>query len=61
MAAKKENTEGKVKFAVGDRVKINLHTVRAIIDHTDGQKLQVDFGKDETVLIDPWRVVKKIG
>ena len=38
------------RYAVGDRVKINLHTgrivdatVKAIIEHTDGKRLQVDF------------------
>jgi hypothetical protein len=45
-------------FAVGDRIKVNLHTgriveatIKAVINRTDGSRLQVDFGKDETALI----------
>ena len=55
------------RYAVGDRVKINLHTgrivdatVKAIIEHTDGKRLQVDFGKDETALVHLWQVVERI-
>jgi hypothetical protein len=54
-------------YAVGDRLKVNLHTgrivdatVKAVIEHTDGKRLQVDFGKDETALILPWQVVERI-
>jgi hypothetical protein len=54
-------------FAVGDRIRVNLHTgriveatIKAVIDRTDGQRLQVDFGKDETALIRSWQVVEKI-
>ena len=32
-------------------------TIKAIIDHTDGKRLQVDFGKDETALIHLWQIV----
>jgi hypothetical protein len=53
-------------YAVGDRVKVNLHTgrivdatVKAIIERTDGKRLQVDFGKDETALIHLWQVIEK--
>ena len=52
-------------FAVGDRVKVNMHrgrivdgTVKAVVNHTDGPRLQVDFGNDETALIHLWQVVK---
>jgi hypothetical protein len=45
-------------FAVGDRIKVNLHTgriveatIKAVINRTDGSRLQADFGKDETALI----------
>jgi ribosomal 50S subunit-recycling heat shock protein len=45
-------------YAVNDRVKVNLHTgrivdatIKAIIERTDGKRLQVDFGKDETALV----------
>jgi hypothetical protein len=50
---------------VGDRVKVKLRTgrlvdstIKAIIDRTDGQRLQVDFGKDETALIHLWQVIE---
>jgi hypothetical protein len=53
-------------FAVGDCVKVNMHrgrivdaTIKAIIDRTDGKRLQVDFGKDETSLIHLWQIVKE--
>ncbi len=55
------------EFKVGDRVKVNMHrgrivdaTVKAVIDHTDGKRLQVDFGKDETALVHLWQVVERI-
>jgi hypothetical protein len=35
-------------------------TVKAVVNHTDGPKLQVDFGNDETALIYLWQVVKTI-
>jgi hypothetical protein len=54
-------------FAVGNGIKVHLHTVRiveatikAVIDRTDGQRLQLDFGKDETALIYLWQVVEKL-
>jgi hypothetical protein len=54
-------------YAVGDHVKVNLHTgrivnatVKAVIEHTDGKRLQVDFGKDETALVHLWQVVEKV-
>jgi len=34
-------------------------TIRAIVEHTDGLRLQVDFGKDETALIREWQIIKK--
>jgi tartrate dehydratase beta subunit/fumarate hydratase class I family protein len=55
------------EFKVGDRVKLNLHTgrivdatVKAVIERTDGKRLQVDFGKDETALVYLWQVVERI-
>jgi hypothetical protein len=27
-----------------------------IVDRTDGARLQVDYGKDETALVERWRV-----
>ena len=39
-------------YAVGDRVRVNLHTgrivdatIKAVIERTDGKRLQVDFGR----------------
>jgi hypothetical protein len=55
--------EDERKFQVGDRVSVTLHTgliaegtVRAIVWRTDGVRLQVDYGKDETALVELWRV-----
>ena len=53
------------QFKVGDKIRVNLHhgkiedaVVRAVIEHTDGTKLQVDVvGLDLTALIDTWQVV----
>ena len=54
-------------YAVGDHVKVNLHTgriveatVKAIIERTGGKRLQVDFGKDETALVYLSQVVERI-
>jgi hypothetical protein len=54
-------------FSVGRPVKVNMHrgrivdgTVRAVVNHTDGPRRQVDFGNDETALIYSWQVVKTI-
>jgi hypothetical protein len=65
--AKSAKTERNINdFAVGDSVKVNMHrgrivdaTIKAIIDRTDGKRLQVDFGKDETALIHLWQIVKE--
>jgi hypothetical protein len=53
-------------YAVGDHVKVNLHTgriveatIKAVIERTGGKRLQVDFGKDETALVYLWQVVEK--
>lgn len=50
------------EFTVGDRLQAKLHdgrvvdaTVRAIVD--DGEKLQIDFGHEETALIKTSQVV----
>jgi hypothetical protein len=54
-------------YAVGDRIKANLHfgkivdaTIKAIVSHSKGVRLQVDFGKDETALIHLWQVGEKL-
>jgi len=56
-ARKKSNDEH--QFKVGDSVSVTLHTgrivdgtVRAIVEKTDGIRLQVDYGKDETALVE---------
>jgi hypothetical protein len=55
------------RFKVGDKVRANQHhskienaVVRAVIEHTDGTKLQVAVvGPDLTALIDEWQVVRE--
>jgi hypothetical protein len=51
-------------FKVGERVIIRLPvgqiveaTIRAVIERTDGIHLQVDWGYDQTALIEEWQVV----
>ena len=69
MPAKKKgsHSEQEASYAVGDRLKVNLHTgriveatIKAIIERTDGKRLQVDFGKDETAFVHLWQVVEKV-
>jgi hypothetical protein len=69
MPAKKKasHSDQESSYAVGDRVKVNLHTgrlvdatIKAIIGRTDGKRLQVDFGKDETALVYLWQVIERI-
>jgi hypothetical protein len=53
------------QFHVGDKIRVNLHrgkiedaVVKAVIEDTDGTKLQVDVvGLDLTALIDTRQVV----
>ena len=66
MPSKKKAPEDS-SYAVGDHVKVNLHTgrivdatIKAVIERTDGKRLQVDFGKDETALVYLWQVVERI-
>jgi hypothetical protein len=54
------------KYKVGDHVLLSLSggriveaTVKAVVDATDGLRLQVSFG-NETALIYLWQVVEKI-
>lgn len=54
----KKPNPGPRQFKVGDRVKVMLPlghiveaTIRAVIEHTDGIRLQVDYGKDQTALV----------
>jgi hypothetical protein len=54
----------KNEYKVGDRIQISLNNqimdavIRAVIEHADGLRLQVDFGHEQTALIDEWQVVK---
>ena len=64
---KKQAPSSERDYAVGDRVKVNLHTgrivdatVKAVIERTGGKRLQVDFGKDETALVYLWQVIERI-
>jgi hypothetical protein len=64
---KASHSDQESSYAVGDRVKVNLHTgriveatVKTVIEHTGGKRLQVDFGKDETALIHLWQVGEKV-
>ncbi len=57
-AVPKKPNPGPRQFKVGDRVKVMLPlghiveaTIRAVIEHTDGIRLQVDYGKDQTALV----------
>jgi hypothetical protein len=66
-AKKKASKPEQGAYSVGDRVKVNLHTgrivdatVKAVIERTDGKRLQVDFGKDETALVHLWQVVERV-
>jgi hypothetical protein len=52
------------QFNVGDKIRVNLHhgkiedaEVRAVIADKGGVKLQVDFGFNQTGLIESWQVV----
>jgi hypothetical protein len=56
------------QFEVGDKIKVNLHNgkiedaaVRAVVQHEDGLKLQVDFGHEQTALIPVSQVVEGSG
>lgn len=58
--------ESEHKYKVGEKVSITLHTgrivdgtVRAVVENSDGIRLQVDYGKDETALVELWRVHRK--
>jgi hypothetical protein len=59
----KKDKAAEQDYAIGDRVRVNLHTgrivdatVKALTERTDGKGLQVDFGKDESALIHLWQV-----
>jgi hypothetical protein len=54
------------RYRIGQHIMVKLSggriveaTIRAIVEHTDGLRLQVDFGQDETALIEEWQIVKE--
>jgi len=55
----------KRKYKVGDHIQISLNSqifdavIRAVVDHTEGVRLQVDFGNEQTALIYEWQLVKE--
>jgi Mechanosensitive ion channel, beta-domain len=64
---KKKAPSSERDYAVGDRVRVNLHTgrivdatIKAIIERTGGKRLQVDVGRDETALVYLWQVIERI-
>ena len=54
----------KTEYKVGDRIQISLNNrildavIRAVLEHTDELRLQVDFGNEQTALIYEWQIVK---
>jgi hypothetical protein len=57
-------TNSEHQFKVGDKIQANLHgrvidaTVWAVVEYTHGIKLQVDFGHDETALVELRQVLR---
>ena len=56
--------EPKREYHVGDKIRVNMHAgkivdavVKAVIERTDGLRLQVDVGHEKTALIHEWQVV----
>ena len=54
------------KYKVGQRVLVKLSggrivdaTIKAIIDTTDGVRLQVSFGEETALIIYLWKIVKE--
>ena len=55
------------KYKVGDHVLVKLSggriveaTVKATTESTEGTRLQVDFGFDETALVHEWQIVENV-
>jgi len=60
--AKKEPDDAR-EFSIGGRATASLSsgrvvesTVKAVVNHADGVRLQVDYGKNETALVYLWQV-----
>jgi hypothetical protein len=54
-------------LTIGDRILANLHhgrteeaVIKAIIPDGDGKKFQIDYGHDETALIEDWQVIGQL-
>lgn len=54
-------------LTIGDRVLVNLHhgrkeeaLIKAIIPTTGGKQFHVDFGNDQTALVEDWQVMEKL-
>ena len=54
-------------LTIGDRVRVNLHhgrkeeaLIKAIIPTTGRKKFQMDFGKDQTALVEEWQIMEKV-
>jgi transcription antitermination factor NusG len=66
MGKKASKEPDDLEFKVGDRVKVNMHSgriveaeVKAVVEKTQGVRLQVSFG-NQTALVYLWQVVEKI-
>jgi hypothetical protein len=52
------------EYQVRDRIQISLNNrildavIRAVIEESSGLRLQVDFGHEQTALIEEWQMVK---
>jgi len=60
-----DSMKPKKEFAVGDKIKVSMHggqivdaAIKAVIEETDGLKLQIDFGHEQTALIHARQVVE---
>ena len=64
MPAKKK-PDDRERFKAGDKIRVNLHhgkieeaTVRFYRIDKRGLRWMVDFGNDQTALIEPWQIVE---
>jgi hypothetical protein len=54
------------QFKVGDHIRVSMSggkivdaIIKAVMEHKDGLRFQVAFGRDQTALIGEWQIVKK--
>ena len=50
-----KNDKSAREYKVGDRVIVD-GVVRAVVEHPDGSRLQVDYGNNQTGLFHRWQV-----